>query len=310
MSRVTLKDIASACGVTPALVSVVLNNRLGKITCVPEKKEQILKTAKEMGYHPNELARFMVNKYVPVAALMFHHNADSHAFSGGYFARRSSLMTFALEEFQINPLLVFYRSEEEQISKLESLWHKGIIGGVISNIFHDSHLAFIAKLKELKIPYVIMGNPKTQALSVSERGDFKYTKEYMQLCGAKKTFLFQELGGKEVLFSWVDKPDYVRFDHGPIPATEEITADPDNLIVILGAEYILRSKLKFAHPLIMEQEHMAYLIPENLPNVIIRNSCTEGSVAAKLLWQWMSGGNAPEESHHYISQSTVIAKNF
>ena len=114
----------------------------------------------------------------------------------------------------------------------------------------------------------------------------------------------------EMLFSWVDKPDYVRFDHGPIPATEEITADPDNLIVLLGAEYILRSKLKFAHPLIIEQEHMAYLIPENLPNVIIRNSCTEGSVAAKLLWQWMSGGNAPEESHHYISQSTVIAKNF
>ena len=40
--KVTLKDIADRCGVTPTVVSAVLNGRSGRISCSAEKRELIL----------------------------------------------------------------------------------------------------------------------------------------------------------------------------------------------------------------------------------------------------------------------------
>ena len=311
MSRVTLKDIAQVCGVTPTLVSAVLNNRLGKITCVAEKKELILKTAGEMGYSPNILARSMVKKSVPVAALMFHHNDEERFFSGnGYFARRGASLTFALEKFQIESLLLFYRSEEEQIRKLESLWKKGMIGGVISNIFHNSHLEFVKCLKRLQIPHVVMGHPRGEVLGVCSSENYSFIPECHRRYGTKKAYLFQHCNGKEALFSWENIPDYVRFDHGPITASEEITADPENLIVFLGVEYLLRTKLKIAHPFVLEQESLSCLIPENCPRILYRDGDGGAGKAATLLAEWMEKGTPPPMETHRITGTEVIEKRF
>lgn len=52
--KVTIKDIATAAGLSPATVSLVLNNRPSRIS--EETKEKILTLADEMGYHPNTAA--------------------------------------------------------------------------------------------------------------------------------------------------------------------------------------------------------------------------------------------------------------
>lgn len=312
MKRVTLKDIAQACGVTPTLVSAVLNNRLGKITCVPQKKALILKTARELGYQPNVFARSMVKKNVPVAALMFHHNDENPFYSGnGYFARRASMLTFALEEHKIDSLLVFFRSEEEQIRKLGSLWNKGMIGGVISNIFPASHLAFTAEVKKLQIPYVIMGNPRSEAVCISARDEYHFIRQCHEHYGTKRAFLLQENSGTPVLYPWYDLPGYYRFDYEPLPVSKEIAANPENLIVFLGAEYFLRSKVKFAHPFILEQEQLAYLVPEDIPHILYgRSSNTGAAMAAQLLADWMYHGKKPEECRHLLPQGEVIKMKF
>lgn len=52
--KITIKDIAQAAGLSPATVSLVLNNRPSRIA--PQTKERILTIAQEMGYRPNSAA--------------------------------------------------------------------------------------------------------------------------------------------------------------------------------------------------------------------------------------------------------------
>lgn len=52
--KITIKDIAQAAGLSPATVSLVLNNRPSRIA--PQTKERILTIAREMGYRPNSAA--------------------------------------------------------------------------------------------------------------------------------------------------------------------------------------------------------------------------------------------------------------
>ena len=52
--KITIKDIAAAAGVSPATVSLVLNNRPSRIA--EETRERIKKTAEELGYAPNSAA--------------------------------------------------------------------------------------------------------------------------------------------------------------------------------------------------------------------------------------------------------------
>ncbi|MBQ7696859.1 MAG: LacI family DNA-binding transcriptional regulator [Lentisphaeria bacterium] len=294
MSRTTLKDIARACGVTPTLVWAVVNGRLGKITCVPEKKRLILETARKMGYRPNVFARSMVKRNVPVAALMFNMTEANRVRGSGYFARRAAALTFGLEKYQIESLLVFYRSEEEQIEKFDALRSKGLIGGVISNLIPGANLNFVSCLVDSGVPYVIMGRPRIPAVSVSPDGRCAFIGECLKHVGARRAYLYQEMENRPVLFPWYDRPDYYRFDYAPLPAEESVTADPENLIVFLGADYLLRSPLRFAHPFIAEEEQLEYLIPAGIPYALFRSSASNSERAVQILAEWMLGGKAPQ----------------
>jgi LacI family transcriptional regulator len=63
----TIKDIASACGVSAATVSYVIN---GKSVLRPETRERIFKTMREMNYFPNALARGLQTKSMYAIGVM------------------------------------------------------------------------------------------------------------------------------------------------------------------------------------------------------------------------------------------------
>lgn len=60
MVRVRLKDVAAACGVSPATVSLVLNGTSDRIT--PETTARVRAAAVELGYVPNTAARSLKTK--------------------------------------------------------------------------------------------------------------------------------------------------------------------------------------------------------------------------------------------------------
>ena len=58
--RVTLKDVAEASGMSPAAVSLVLNDRPNRIS--ESSRERIRRSARELGYVPNRVARTLASR--------------------------------------------------------------------------------------------------------------------------------------------------------------------------------------------------------------------------------------------------------
>ena len=66
--KVTIKDIAQECGVSPSAVSLVLNNRESRIST--DTKQRILDTAKKHHYRPNHLASGRTKKILKTIGII------------------------------------------------------------------------------------------------------------------------------------------------------------------------------------------------------------------------------------------------
>ena len=69
--KCTIKDVAKAAGVSPSTVSRALHNnpRISE-----QARERIRALAKEMGFHPNQMARSLVNRRTRVIGIVFPAN--------------------------------------------------------------------------------------------------------------------------------------------------------------------------------------------------------------------------------------------
>ena len=67
--------------------------------------------------------------------------------------------------------------------------------------------------------------------------------------------------------------------------------------------------MKFAHPVILEEEQRSYLLPENIPHILFSRNRGEGAeMAAQLLAQWMCENKVPEKLCYEIPRGTIIKK--
>jgi len=73
---VTMRDVAQKCGVSPATVSIVLNNAPLSQYVAAATKERIERTAKTLGYRPNAMARFLRSKRSHSVGVMFFDITD------------------------------------------------------------------------------------------------------------------------------------------------------------------------------------------------------------------------------------------
>ena len=64
----TIKDVAKACGVSTATVSYVLN---GKRVLLPETRERVLRTMRDLNYHPSAVARGLSHKRMYTIGILF-----------------------------------------------------------------------------------------------------------------------------------------------------------------------------------------------------------------------------------------------
>ena len=73
---VTMKDVASLSGFSPATVSIVLNNAPLARYIAPATKQKIEESARKLGYRPNAMARFLRSKRTHSVGLMFSDVTD------------------------------------------------------------------------------------------------------------------------------------------------------------------------------------------------------------------------------------------
>ena len=307
MKKVTIRDIAECCGVTPTVVSAVLNGSGRRSRCSAEKQSLIRRTAEEMNYQPNVFARSMVTRKVPLVLLMLHLDSHNIAYGSRYFAESVAGASAVLNANDLELTLVLYRNQREQIARFTELAHKGLIGGVLAHVTPGQNGDFIRVLHESKLPYVLQGETDIPAISLMPCGEGcrELYAEAQKRYGAKQIFIHQAENGKDVLFPYYDVPGYSRFHYSPIIPTPELTGNPENMIVSFGYEYYLHlnNRMKIASPVVNERQKFEFLIPAGVPKLICEDTPDCISEAAKLLVQWQVYGKEPECKTHYVSNN-------
>src|SRR5262249_39986971 len=69
---VTISDVARETGVSKVTVSYVLNGRNTRIAISEATRARVLDAARELGYHPNALARGLARRRTDTLALVMH----------------------------------------------------------------------------------------------------------------------------------------------------------------------------------------------------------------------------------------------
>ena len=295
MKKVRLKDIADRCGVTPTLVSAVLNQRHGTISCTPAKRLLIKSVADELGYRPNVLASAMVSHRIPVVVLMLNLSASSFHSHNRYFSSYASHLTLCLHERKLETLLVFYHTEEEQIERFQDLYGRSLIGGVVSNLIPQHHRDFVELLQSHDLPHVLWGRPEVPAVSIMSRCNYSFVGEYQRHVGTKRCYIMQEVHGDLVLYPYHDRPDYYRFGETSLPISESLLRDPDNLIVILGLEFYHSCPYPIAHPYLLEISGNEGLIPPGLAfRCLPDDSASISQLTAEIMASWMLHDQRPD----------------
>ena len=143
---VRLKDIAQACGVSPATVSRALNG----VPCISrEQTELICRTAKEMGYYPNAAARTLKTSRSNNIGILYEDRLDHEYFS--------SLLTALRREAELSgyDLTLIGRNDSGDAENYYEHARKRNVDGVIV-IQADFDSAGVIRLATSTIPSVII----------------------------------------------------------------------------------------------------------------------------------------------------------
>ena len=165
---VTIKDIAGKVGVAPSTVSRVVN---GSASISEETKSRILQAMEEMNYHPNSLARNLVNGYSHCIGLIMDAR-DDITFSNTFFNRSVYAIDKAAQTNGYN-LLIANDDNSKGASPVEKLVLERKVDGLIlpSNCVRTGLVEMLVKNG---CPFVVLGEPsvmKTEACWVDANNE-------------------------------------------------------------------------------------------------------------------------------------------
>ena len=301
--RATLRDIAAACGVSSALVSVVLNGKEGRIRCTESCRKKIRETAEKIGYVPNRLARSMSLGRLPVAAIVMHME-DTELCSGSYayFNELFPVLTLALNARDIEVLFVPCRDSAEQLSRLDRIIGGGLAGAVISNIVPDDYDRVARRLMTSGLPYMLLGYPLGyDCHGVCALSRYPLLDEVLRSHPRyKNCYVLTHIHERRVLCRYPFARNYIWLAEkcDPVP---EILGDPGTLIVCAGLAEYLRFRDGIENPLIIEREGVP--LPEGVPSSVIGPGTRRkriAEIAAETVADWFLSGQEPASRQIFV----------
>lgn len=188
--KVTIKDIAQATGVSLTTVSLVLNNRPSRIS--DNTKEQILTTAKEMGYYPNSAAVSLKTRRSYTLGLIIPDIRND------FYANYAKGLEDACQEKGWTVILCSTNSNpERELKYIETLCSKNIDGfSLVATPSKDSAYSFTGRnlILSAKIPLVQMDltgyqEPMSAVVSDHVKGGYMATKHLLSLGHRKIAFI-------------------------------------------------------------------------------------------------------------------------
>jgi len=150
--RTTLKDISNATGFSITTVSLVLNNKPSRIS--ETVKEKIFKTAKEMGYRPNQTAIGLVKQRSKTIGLIVSNISNT------FYANLTKGIEKACKELGYNVILCNtddnFEACEDSIQILADRGIDGIILGMSTDMDEEKAHKSKALLESNNIPFIFV----------------------------------------------------------------------------------------------------------------------------------------------------------
>lgn len=147
--RVTIRDIAKSAGVSPATISMALNNK-GNLP--EQRRKEIQKLAAKMGYVPNPMARALRGGNIGCVGLLINY------FNNPFYRAFYSGMESAAEEsgfaYTVSQHLDNLEREKRQVQKLADLGMDGLI--ILPSGNESEHLQELVRI--YKIPVVLISH--------------------------------------------------------------------------------------------------------------------------------------------------------
>jgi len=147
--KATIKDVAKAAGVSPSTVSRALRNN----ERISEKiRLHVQKIAKEMDFHPNQMARSLVRRETHIIGIVFPDNAAMNLGNPFYPAVLQGLGHSAGEQrYQL--LLITGSQDETAAEASRAAMESGYVSGLILLAAED------APPLDADVPVVVIGRP-------------------------------------------------------------------------------------------------------------------------------------------------------
>lgn len=160
--RVTIKDIASVCGVSAGTVDRALNNRSG---IKEETKKRILKVAKEMNYKPDYTARSLVmGKTKTIGVVLFDlYNRSFAQLLNAIEVRARKLGYFVY-------ITLSEKNKKDEIDCIDFLVSRKVDGIILLTVNNGEQ--FESYLSKCNIPFITIFNfisEKWEFIGVRER---------------------------------------------------------------------------------------------------------------------------------------------
>lgn len=151
---VTIKDVAQLANVAPSTVSrVIANNpRISQKT-----KVRVREAMKELGYHPNFIARSLANQSTQILGVVLPTSSETF-FSTPIFAAIVRGLSEGARENNYSLLMNTGKSEQEILDGVVEMVQGGMVDGMVL-VYSKMNDELIPYLESRDFPYVIIGTP-------------------------------------------------------------------------------------------------------------------------------------------------------
>ena len=156
--RITHRDVARRAGVSPSVVSYVLNN--GPRSTSRAARARVLRAIEELGYHPNAFARSLRSQRTHMIGFIAYDVFSLDLFVSPYSA---SILTGLMAELKDHEhyLLTYPQVVGEDVAPLDRLLRSGRLDGVVVRLIQDPPAtdALVETLAATGVPCVCIERP-------------------------------------------------------------------------------------------------------------------------------------------------------
>ncbi|MFS0782912.1 LacI family DNA-binding transcriptional regulator [Bacillus sp. 1P06AnD] len=171
---ITIKDVAKLANVAPSTVSRVIADH-AKIS--QSTKERVREAMKELGYHPNFIARSLANQSTQVIGLVLPASTDIY-FQNPFFSTVLRGLGEAAHEKCYSIQMNTGKTDEENLQAVVEMVQGRRVDGIIL-LYSKIDDPIICYLKERNFPFVIIGKPYDGGEEIThvDNNNFRAAKE-------------------------------------------------------------------------------------------------------------------------------------